>query len=422
MNMNRKLDKPTVIPYLVGMGIGKDFKDPVIRLINRLHDHYYGVEPEWAINEFTTDDMTMENYAEKMAPVIDFVRDHGYAIKGPFEIAPELPSINVYLRKQLDLYACVRPVQYFSGTPAPVVHPERVNMTIFRENTEDIYAGIGFLPGSVQAVKFEAFLVNDLKLREKFRAKDAGFAIKFASPLATQRITKAAIDYAIQHDKKHVTIIAKHNIDKAVEAFFRTWAFQYADHEYAGKVFTTSTYEAIKKLTGKEDADEALAEAKKAGKIIVDSLITDNAFQQLLIHPERYDILVSTNMTGDYLSDFLAAQVGGLGIAPGANINYVNGMAVFEATHGTAPDIAGLGIANPGSLLLSFAMLFDHLQLYELASGIRKGIALAIAGDFTTGDIHRGNTGIGIFDTNLFCLAVGEFAIKGLSATIRLPG
>jgi isocitrate dehydrogenase len=415
----RKLDKPTVIPYLVGMGIGKDFVDPVVRLINRLHSHYYGSEPVWKINDFTTEGMTRQNYVERMAPLIEFLRDEGYGIKGPFEIAPELPSINVYLRKQLDLYACVRPVSYFDGAPSPVKHPENVNVTIFRENTEDIYAGIGFLPGSDEAIKFESFLVNELGLREKFRAKDAGFAIKFASPKATQRITKAAIDYAIKNGKTHVTIIAKHNIDKAVEAFFRKWAFDFADAEYAGRVFTTTTYEAIKKLTGKADADEALAEAKKAGKIIVDSLITDNAFQQLLLHPERYEVLVSTNMTGDYLSDFMAAQVGGLGIAPGANINYETGVALFEATHGTAPDIAGMGIANPSSVLLSFVMLFDHLGLNELAEGLRKGIRITIANNFTTGDLYRTDEGgVGPLTTVQYCATVGEMAIYGIRGKV----
>ncbi len=402
-----KFDNPIVLPYLVGMGIGKDFEAPVVNLINLILEQCYGEIPVWDINHFTTDHLTAENYESEMAKVETFVRKYGYAIKGPFHIASGLPSINVYLRKRLDLYACVRPVSWIPGVPSPVKHPENVNVVIFRENTEDLYSGIGFLPGTPDAEELGAWLLSKGKVPP---SGPTGYAIKTASKEASERIMRSAIEYALKHGNKKVTIVAKHNIDKAADQYFRKWCLELAEKEYAGRVFTVAMYDAIAAKVGEQEANDAWNQAEDEGKILIDTVITDDSLQQFLIRPKNYEVIVTPNMTGDLLSDFFAAQVGGLGVAPGVNINYETGIALFEATHGTWPKGAGKGIANPISLLLSFAMMFDYLQLRDAASLLRASIKQAVKDNQTTFDIYR--KGEGLSDSSLsteeFCDVVGK--------------
>lgn len=293
-------------------------------------------------------------------------------------------SINVSLRQKLDLFACVRPVEYFSGINAPIKHPEDVNMTIFRENTEDIYAGIEFASGSIEAQKLTAFLAQELQSSKIRFDKTSALGIKPVSPDGSKRLVRAAFDYAVSHKKQRLTIVHKGNIMKFTEGGFRKWAYEVAE-DYP--TFTKLTYEAIKAKEGVSAAEAAKAEELASGLIYVDDIIADNFLQQIIINPEQFQVIATLNLNGDYLSDALAAEVGGIGIAPGANINYQTGHAIFEATHGTAPDLAGQNVANPSSLILSGLMMFEYLGWFEAAEQIRKALSTAILEGQVTQDL-----------------------------------
>ena len=309
-------------------------------------------------------------------------------IKGPLTtpIGEGHRSINVTLRQKLDLYACFRPVTYFDGAPSPVVHPDRVNIDVFRENTEDIYAGIDADVGTDEAEQIKKLLENNGQLTKVRFPDTAAFAIKPISIDGSNRIVAAAIEHALSHDRHTLTLVHKGNIMKKTEGSFKKWGYELAEKKYGDRVFTMNQYADIEQNHGTNAAKTALNDARDAGKLIVNDVITDNFFQQALLHPENFEVVATMNLNGDYISDALAAQVGGIGIAPGGNINYQTGHAIFEATHGTAPQFAGQNKMNPTSIILSGAMMFDYIGWGEVASVIKDAISEAIKTQHVTED------------------------------------
>ncbi|MDQ3395442.1 MAG: NADP-dependent isocitrate dehydrogenase, partial [Bacteroidota bacterium] len=291
--------------------------------------------------------------------------------------------------QELDLYSCVRPVRWFEGVPSPVKQPEKTDMVIFRENTEDIYAGIEYMAGTPEADKIKSFLMNEMGVKKIRFPKTSSIGIKPVSQEGTERLVRAAIKYAIEHKKPSVTIVHKGNIMKFTEGAFKTWGYELAQREFGDKVYTWAQYDKTVEEKGKESADSAQKEALAAGKILIKDSIADAFLQQILLRPDEYSVVATLNLNGDYISDALAAIVGGIGIAPGANINYVTGHAIFEATHGTAPKYAGQDKVNPGSVILSGAMMLEHLGWNEAASLVYKGLESAIAGKKVTYDFER---------------------------------
>lgn len=297
------------------------------------------------------------------AETLDAVREYLIAIKGPLTtpIGGGIRSLNVALRQELDLYTCLRPVRYFTGVPSPVKRPEDTNMVIFRENTEDIYAGIEFKEGSDEVKKLVAFLQDELGAKNIRFPETSGIGVKPVSKEGTERLVRSAIQYALDEGRKSVTLVHKGNIMKFTEGAFKSWGYDLAEREFGDKVFTWAEYDKIVETSGREAADKAQSEAEAAGKIVIKDSIADIFLQQILTRPKEFDVVATMNLNGDYVSDALAAQVGGIGIAPGANINYDTGHAIFEATHGTAPKYAGLDKVNPSSVLLSGDLLLRHL-------------------------------------------------------------
>lgn len=326
------------------------------------------------------------------------------ALKGPLTtpIGEGFRSLNVTLRQTLDLFACVRPVRYFTGVPSPLKHPEKTDMVIFRENTEDVYAGIEFLAGEKQTQDLIAILKEQFQVQKIRFPQTSSIGIKPVSKEGSQRLIGSAIDYALANQRQSVTLVHKGNIMKFTEGHFKKWGYELAETQYADVCFTMQTFEKIAKEQGKAQAQAALEQAQKAGKLIIKDVIADNFLQQILLYPEKYDVIATCNLNGDYISDALAAQVGGIGIAPGANINYHTGYAIFEATHGTAPDIAGQGKANPCSLLLSAAMLLDYLGWQEASQLITQAIEKAIATKQVTADFAQAMTEATLLSTQEF--------------------
>jgi isocitrate dehydrogenase len=330
------------------------------------------------------------------------IQSHKLAIKAPLStpVGEGIRSLNVTLRKTFDLYACVRPVSWFPGVPSPVCHPERVDMVIFRENTEDIYAGIEWAYDTPAAAALKVFIQEHCGSLSFPFPDTTAFGIKPVSKQGSERLIGAAIDYALAHKRSSVTLVHKGNIMKYTEGGFLRWGYELAEARYADKVFTWRQYEVIAKASGKPAAEEALLAAKVAGRLIIKDQICDAFFQESLIRPETFDVVATLNLNGDYISDALAAQVGGIGMSPGANINYQTGYAVFEATHGTAPLIAGQNKANPSAMLLSGAMLLDHLGWAEAAQRVRQSVIRTLSEGLMTGDLTEGKP----------CLGTKEFA------------
>jgi isocitrate dehydrogenase len=295
----------------------------------------------------------------------------------------------VALRQELDLYTCLRPVRYFPGVPSPVKHPELTDMVIFRENTEDIYAGIEYAKDSDEAKKLIRFLQEELGVSKIRFPESSGIGIKPVSEEGTQRLVRAAIRYAIDNGRKSVTLVHKGNIMKYTEGAFKQWGYELAEREFADQVFTWDQYDRIKEEQGSPAADNAQKEAELAGKIIIKDAIADIFLQQILTRPAEFDVVATLNLNGDYISDALAAQVGGIGIAPGANINYVTGHAIFEATHGTAPKYAGLDKVNPSSVILSGELMLRHLNWHEAADLIISSMEKTILSKVVTYDFAR---------------------------------
>ena len=382
-----KLNNNPTICYIEGDGIGAEITSHTLRLFDTAVAKAFNGKKKVEWLEVLAGEQAFEKVGEYLPQeTLDAILKHKIAIKGPLgtPVGKGFRSVNVALRQQLDLYACVRPVEYFSGIEAPVKNPEAVDITIFRENTEDIYAGIEFANATDEVKHLINFLAEQFGVDKIRFPETSAIGIKPVSIEGTTRLVKAAFDYAIRQKKQRVTIVHKGNIMKFTEGGFRQWAYEVAS-EY--DAFTQMMYDEIKSAEGREAAEIALENALAAGKIFVNDVIADNFLQQILLNPERFDVVATLNLNGDYISDALAAQVGGIGIAPGANINYETGHAVFEATHGTAPDIIGLNLANPSSLILSGVMMFDYIGWSEVATLIKEALRMTVATGNLTGDL-----------------------------------
>ena len=396
MGAGNKLNVPNdpIIPFIEGDGTGRDIWRASVRVLDAAVAKAYGGKKKIAWHEVYAGEKAFTKFNNWLpdATVEDF-RKYLVGIKGPLTtpIGGGIRSLNVALRQMLDLYVCLRPVRWFTGVPSPVKNPGSVDMVIFRENTEDIYAGIEFESGSVEAKKLAAFIEKEFpKDFKKIRfPATSGFGVKPVSSDGTERLIRAAIEFTLKSKRKSVTIVHKGNIMKYTEGAFMKWGYALAEKEFGDKVYTWNQWEKTKADKG-EDAANAEQKAELAkGKILVKDAIADITLQQVLTRPEEFDLIATLNLNGDYLSDALAAQVGGIGIAPGGNINYVTGHAVFEATHGTAPKYANLDKVNPGSVILSGEMMLRHLGWNEAADLIIKGMDGAIAAKTVTYDFAR---------------------------------
>lgn len=368
-----------IIPYIQGDGIGVDIWENAQLVFDKAVEKAYGGQRKVVWKEVLA--------GKKAADLMDdwlpdetlaTIKSHLVAIKGPLEtpVGEGIRSLNVALRQELDLYACLRPVRYFKGVPSPLKHPEKTDITIFRENTEDIYAGIEWESGTAEVQKVIDFLQKDMQVDKIRFPESSAIGIKPISKQGSERLIRAAIDYALAKGLRRVTLVHKGNIQKFTEGGFRKWGCELAQREYADEL--------------------------ASGKLVIQDVIADNFLQQILLNPEKFDVVALTNLNGDYASDALAAQVGGIGIAPGANINYETGHAIFEATHGTAPDIAGQNRANPCSLLLSGAMLFDYIGWPAVSHLLTKAIEKALFEQKVTGDFASQLEGVAVLTTSQF--------------------
>ncbi|WP_138415357.1 NADP-dependent isocitrate dehydrogenase [Aquibacillus sediminis] len=381
-----------VIPFIEGDGTGPDIWAAAKRVIEAaVEKAYKGTKAiEW--KEVYAGQKAYDRTGEWLpSETLDTIRDYKIAIKGPLTtpIGGGIRSLNVALRQELDLFTCLRPVRYFDGVPSPVKRPEDTDMVIFRENTEDIYAGIEWQQGSPEVKKVIDFLQNEMGVTNIRFPETSGIGVKPVSEEGTTRLVRAAIDYAINEGRKSVTLVHKGNIMKFTEGSFKNWGYEVAEKEYGDKVFTWAEWERIVEKDGKDAANKAQDEAEKAGKIIVKDSIADIFLQQILTRPREFDVVATMNLNGDYVSDALAAQVGGIGIAPGANINYETGHAIFEATHGTAPKYAGLDKVNPSSVILSGVLMLEHLGWREAGELILKSMDKTIGSKVVTYDFAR---------------------------------
>ena len=381
-----------IIPFIEGDGTGRDIWAASKRVLDAAVEKAYNGDKKIAWYEVFAGEKAFNGYGEWLpADTLTAIREYIVAIKGPLTtpIGGGIRSLNVALRQELDLYTCIRPVRYFDGVPSPVKRPELVDMVIFRENTEDIYAGIEYQEGSDAVKKVIEFLQNEMNVKNIRFPETSGIGIKPVSSEGSKRLVRAAIEYAIKHNRKSVTLVHKGNIMKFTEGAFKNWGYEVAEQEFAEQTFTWDQYDRIKAAEGVDAANAAQSAAEAAGKIIVKDAIADIALQQVLTRPTDFDVIATLNLNGDYLSDALAAQVGGIGIAPGANINYLTGHAIFEATHGTAPKYADKDVVNPGSVILSGVMLLEHLGWQEAADLIYKGMETAINNKTVTFDFAR---------------------------------
>ncbi|NGM83081.1 NADP-dependent isocitrate dehydrogenase [Paenibacillus sp. 7124] len=410
---NGKLQVPNhpIIPFIEGDGTGRDIWKASKRVLDAAVDKAYGGTKSIAWYEVFAGEKAFNTYGEWLPnDTLEAIREYIVAIKGPLTtpIGGGIRSLNVALRQELDLYVCLRPVRYFDGVPSPVKRPELVDMVIFRENTEDIYAGIEYKEGSEEVKKVIEFLQQEMGVNKIRFPETSGIGIKPVSSEGSKRLVRAAVEYAIKHGRKSVTLVHKGNIMKFTEGAFKNWGYEVAEQEFGDKVFTWSQYDAIKEAEGADAANAAQKKAEQEGKIIVKDAIADIALQQVLTRPTDFDVIATLNLNGDYLSDALAAQIGGIGIAPGANINYVTGHAIFEATHGTAPKYADKDVVNPGSVVLSGVMMLEHLGWQEAADLIYKGMSTAINNKTVTYDFARLMEGA----TELKCSEFADEVIK----------
>lgn len=402
-----------IVPFIEGDGTGRDIWKASKRALDAAVEKAYNGEKKIAWYEVFAGEKAFNEYGEWLpADTLTAIREYMVAIKGPLTtpIGGGIRSLNVALRQELDLYTCLRPVRYFTGVPSPVKRPELVDMVIFRENTEDIYAGIEYQEGSAEVKKVIEFLQNEMGANKIRFPETSGIGIKPVSKDGSKRLVRAAIEYAIKHGKKSVTLVHKGNIMKYTEGAFKNWGYEVAEQEFANETFTWGEYDRIKEAEGTDAANKAQKDAEAAGKLIVKDAIADIALQQVLTRPTDFDVIATLNLNGDYLSDALAAQVGGIGIAPGANINYLTGHAIFEATHGTAPKYADLDVVNPGSVILSGVMMLEHLGWQEAADLIYKGMEASINNKTVTYDFARLMEGA----TEVKCSAFADEIIKNM--------
>jgi isocitrate dehydrogenase len=408
-----KLNVPNnpIIPFIEGDGTGPDIWAASKRVLDAAVEKAYNGSKSIAWYEVYAGQKAFDKFNSWLPnDTLVAIREYMVAIKGPLTtpIGGGIRSLNVALRQELDLYVCLRPVRYFTGVPSPVKRPEQVEMVIFRENTEDIYAGIEFQAESADAKKLIAFLQDEMGVKNIRFPLTSGIGVKPVSRDGSERLIRAAIEYAILHNRKSVTLVHKGNIMKYTEGAFKNWGYELAEREFANQTFTWDQYDRIKAEQGTDAANQAQKAAEAAGKIIIKDAIADIALQQVLTRPTDFDVIATLNLNGDYLSDALAAQIGGIGIAPGANINYLTGHAIFEATHGTAPKYAGLDVVNPGSVILSGVMMLEHMGWQEAADLIYKGMEASIKSKTVTYDFARLMDGA----TELKCSAFANEVIK----------
>ncbi|ALC84197.1 MULTISPECIES: NADP-dependent isocitrate dehydrogenase [Bacillus] len=402
-----------IIPFIEGDGTGPDIWNAASRVLEAAVEKAYNGERKISWKEVYAGEKAYNKTGEWLPEeTLEVIREYFIAIKGPLTtpVGGGIRSLNVALRQELDLFTCLRPVRYFTGVPSPVKRPEDTDMVIFRENTEDIYAGIEYAKGSDEVNKLIDFLKNELGVNKIRFPETSGLGIKPVSEEGTQRLVRAAINYAIENGRKSVTLVHKGNIMKFTEGAFKNWGYELAEKEFGDKVFTWSEYDRIVESEGRDAANKAQSEAEAAGKIIIKDSIADIFLQQILTRPSEFDVVATMNLNGDYISDALAAQVGGIGIAPGANINYETGHAIFEATHGTAPKYAGLDKVNPSSVILSGVLLLEHLNWTEAAELVLKAMEKTIASKVVTYDFARLMEGA----TEVKCSEFGDELIKNM--------
>jgi isocitrate dehydrogenase len=401
-----------IIPFIEGDGTGPDIWRASVRVLDAAVEKAYGGAKKIHWKEVLAGEKAYKQTGSWLPDeTLKIIEENLIAIKGPLTtpVGGGIRSLNVALRQLLDLYACVRPVRYFTGVPTNFKVPEQVDMIIFRENTEDIYAGVEWLQGTDECKKIINFLKIEMNVGSKIRFYEtSSIGIKPVSLEGSERLIRSAIDYALAHNRKSVTLVHKGNIMKFTEGKFKEWGYNLAEREYADKVFTWNQYDRILADEGPEEAKEAMQKAATEGKLIIKDAIADNFLQQIILRPAEYDVVATLNLNGDYISDALAALVGGIGIAPGANINYLTGMAIFEATHGTAPKYANQDKVNPSSVILSGVMMLEFMGWQEAADLIVKGMEKAIDQKTVTYDFERLMTGA----TLLKCSEFGDAIIK----------
>ncbi|MCK5137072.1 MAG: NADP-dependent isocitrate dehydrogenase [Bacteroidales bacterium] len=402
-----------IVPFIEGDGTGPDIWAASVRVLDAAVEKAYGGKKKIVWKEVYAGEKAY-NRTGKWLPeeTLDTIHEHLVAIKGPLTtpVGGGIRSLNVALRQILDLYVCLRPVKYYKGVPSPVKNPTTTNMVIFRENTEDIYAGIEWMTGTEEGEKIKKFLMEEMGVSTIRFPETTSIGIKPISKEGTSRLVRAAIQYAIRNNQPSVTIVHKGNIMKFTEGQFKQWSYELAEQEFGGQVFTWNQYDRIAEKEGKQKADEAQEAALKSGKILIKDVIADAFLQQILTRPAEYSVIATMNLNGDYISDALAAIVGGIGIAPGANINYETGHAIFEATHGTAPKYAGLDKVNPGSVILSGVLMLQYMGWNEAADLIIKGLQDAILKKQVTYDFAR------LMDdpTELKCSEFGSAIIENM--------
>ncbi|EMN7851226.1 NADP-dependent isocitrate dehydrogenase [Staphylococcus pseudintermedius] len=392
MDSGLQVPNQPIVPFIIGDGIGPDIWKAASRVIDAAVEKAYAGEKKIDWKEVLAGQKAYDQTGEWLpAETLDTIKEYLIAIKGPLTtpIGGGIRSLNVALRQELDLFNCLRPVRWFKGVPSPVKHPEQTDMVIFRENTEDIYAGIEFKEGSEEVKKVIDFLQNEMGAKNIRFPETSGIGIKPVSKEGTKRLVRAAIQYAIDNNRKSVTLVHKGNIMKFTEGAFKQWGYDLAENEFGDQVFTWQQYDRLVEEKGKDEANKIQDQAEKDGKIIIKDSIADIFLQQILTRPADHDVVATMNLNGDYISDALAAQVGGIGIAPGANINSETGHAIFEATHGTAPKYADLDKVNPSSVLLSGVMLLEHIGWQEAADLITNSVEKTIASKVVTYDFAR---------------------------------
>lgn len=394
MNTQGKLNVPNfpIIPFIEGDGIGPDIWKASVHVLDAAVEKAYEGKRKVEWMEVLAGEKAFQQTGSWMPEeTMQAFRDYLIAIKGPLTtpVGGGIRSLNVALRQELDLYVCLRPIRYFDGVPSPMWHPEKVNMVIFRENTEDIYAGIEYMTGTPEAKKLLDFLMNELHVKNIRFPETSSFGIKPVSKDGSERLIRSAIEYAITHKLPSLTLVHKGNIMKFTEGAFKNWGYELAEREFGDKVYTWNQWERTKKESGEAVANEEMKIASIGGRVIVKDAIADNFLQQALLAPQDYSVIATLNLNGDYISDALAAQVGGIGIAPGANINYLTGHAVFEATHGTAPRFANTNTMNPSSVILSAVMMFEYMGWQEAADLITNSIGRTIKSKRVTIDFHN---------------------------------
>ncbi len=392
--VNGKLIVPEnpIIPFIEGDGTGPDIWRASVHVFDEAVKKAYKGKRKVEWREVLAGEKAFNQTGNWMPEeTLGAFREFLVGIKGPLTtpVGEGMRSLNVALRQVLDLYTCYRPVRYFDGVPSPVKHPELVDMHIFRENTEDIYAGIEFMNGKPETDKIKRFLVDEMGVKSIRFPNTSSIGIKPVSLEGTERLVRQAVKYAIEKKLPSVTLVHKGNIMKFTEGSFMKWGYALAEREFGDSVFTWTQHKTISQIQGAETADRLLKQAEDSGKVIIKDVIADAFLQQILTRPAEYSVIATLNLNGDYISDALAAIVGGIGIAPGANINFESGHAIFEATHGTAPKYANLDKVNPGSVILSGALMFDYMGWNEVTNSIYNGLEKTIQSKKVTYDFHR---------------------------------